>query len=354
MSVTKLFLFLLTCSIYFNASAQDVHFSQFSMSPMLLNPSLAGMSQGDYRIYANFRTQWNTVSGGSVYRTFAGGGDVALGRPTRFNSFAGLGVSFFSDQAGAAGFQSNRVDLTFAYHFVISKRKLSTLSFGIQGGFNHIGFDPGKATYDFDYDQSTGVVNTNQKETFARTKVYFGDIGAGIFYNANISKGSNIYLGLGFNHINQPNISFYKANNGAGYGDEKLHMKFTAHGGATVQIKEKFWMIPNFFFMLQGPAQQYNVGSLFKMQMGNKVLSRTFFYLGAQVRLTNSMVYPMTDAVIIHTRLDYKALTIGLSYDVNVSKLMPATSSFGAPEISIVFTGVSKHKPRPGYCPVML
>jgi type IX secretion system PorP/SprF family membrane protein len=354
MKANKFITLIFSLGLYLTAAAQDVHYSQFSMSPMLLNPALAGMSQGDYRIYANFRTQWNTVSDGSVYRTFAGGGDVALGRPTRFNSYAGLGLSFFSDQAGSADFQSNRVDLTFAYHFVLSKRRLMTLSFGIQGAFNHIGFDPSRATYDFSYDQSTGNVNGNQKETFARSKVYFGDIGAGVFYNVNVKKGSDIYLGLGFSHINQPNISFFKGNNGSGYGEEKLHMKFTAHGGATVQLKDKFWMIPNFFVMVQGPAQQYNLGALFKMQMGNKVLSRTFFYLGAQVRLTNSMVYPMTDAVIIHTRLDYKALTIGLSYDVNISKLMPATSTFGAPEISLVFTGVSKHKPRPGYCPVML
>src|SRR3954464_14660137 len=123
MTRIKPLLLLAAITVSLFAKAQDVHFSQFSMSPMLLNPALSGMSNGDVRIYGNFRSQWNTVAGAGAYRTFAGGADVALGKMTKYSSFAGLGISFFSDQAGTAGFQSNRVDLTFAYHFVLNRRR---------------------------------------------------------------------------------------------------------------------------------------------------------------------------------------------------------------------------------------
>src|SRR3954469_25815536 len=76
--------------------AQDIHFSQYNASPLLLNPATAGMNEGDYRAYANFRTQWMTVASGNTYRTFAGGADVSLGKMTKYNSFAGIGISFFS------------------------------------------------------------------------------------------------------------------------------------------------------------------------------------------------------------------------------------------------------------------
>src|SRR5271168_5015538 len=79
--------------------AQDVHFSQYTASPLMLNPALAGMSNGDYRAYANFRVQWPTISDGYTYRTFAAGYDMAIGKVTKFNSYAGIGISFYSDEA---------------------------------------------------------------------------------------------------------------------------------------------------------------------------------------------------------------------------------------------------------------
>jgi hypothetical protein len=62
----------------------------------------------------------------------------------------------------------------------------------------------------------------------------------------------------------------------------------------------------------------------------------------------------MADAAIIHCRFDYKGLTLGLSYDINVSKLSVSTNTFGAPEVSMMYTIKTKHKNRQGYCPVMM
>jgi type IX secretion system PorP/SprF family membrane protein len=334
--------------------AQDVHFSQFAMSPLLLNPALAGFSAGDYRAYANFRTQWNTIDGGNAYRTFAAGADMAVGKTMRNSSFAGIGVSFFSDQAGVAGFQSNNIALTAAYHIIMNRKRNMSLSMGLQGAFNMRGFDPGKATYDYDFDQATGAINTMQKESFSRSKVYFGDVGAGLFYNATLKSGTDVYIGAGLSHINQPQISFITTATANSLFNEKLYMKYTAHGGATIVLNPKLWIIPNFFLLVQGPASQYNAGAMMKIQLGNKVLTRNFLYLGAQVRIVNGMDAPMADAVVFNCRFDYKGFTVGLSYDVNISQLSVSTSTFGAPEVAVMYTIAAKHKPTPGYCPVMM
>ena len=42
--------------------AQDIHFSQFSETPLLRNPALAGIFSGDLRIQAVYRNQWNSVT----------------------------------------------------------------------------------------------------------------------------------------------------------------------------------------------------------------------------------------------------------------------------------------------------
>ena len=336
------------------AKAQDVHFSQFAMSPLLLNPSLAGLSNGDCRVYANFRTQWNTMSNGDAYRTLAAGADMAIGKSGPSGSFAGIGLSFFSDQSGAVSFNTNNISLTAAYHIMLSRRKNMSLSIGLQGGGYIRGFDVSKAIYDFNYDQSTGSVNTNQRENFSRTQVYYADVSAGLFYTTTLRSGTDMYIGTSLSHINQPRISYFSGATNPGIFNERLNMKFTAHGGASIVLNHKLWLIPNFFVMIQGPASQYNAGAMMKIQIGNRVLTRNFLYLGAQARIANAMDIPMADAVIIHARFDYKAFTIGLSYDINVSKLKVSTNTFGAPEVGVMYTIKGKHKSRALYCPIMM
>jgi type IX secretion system PorP/SprF family membrane protein len=352
MKIKKIALCLIILMPYFEPMAQDIHFSQFAMSPLLLNPALAGMSQGNYRVYTNFRTQWNTIAGGAAYRTLAGGADMAIGKTTKYSSYAGIGVSFFSDHAGAAGFQTDRVSATLAYHIVMNRERNMSLSLGLQGSVNHAGFDPGKATYDFNYDPTTGTVNTVQKESYTRSSLFYGDVGAGVFYNASLRCGTDLYSGAGLSHINQPSVNFDPGGHSTLY--EKLYMKLTLHGGASIRFKKQFWLVPNYFVMLQGSSRQYNIGMMTKMHTGNQVLSKTYLYFGVQLRIAHALAIPMADAVIIHSRIDYRRLTIGLSYDINVSSLTSSTSTFGAPEVSITYIITSKFKPKPGYCPVML
>ena len=147
--------------LFSELSAQDIHFSQYASSPLALNPALAGLNNCDYRVYVNFRTQWLTVSAGNTYRTFAGGVDMAVGKVTKYNSFAGIGISFFSDQAGDINFNSNRVDVSFAYHFMLNRRGTMQISAGLQGAFNHRSINPSKATFDSQYDPGTGTVDPN-------------------------------------------------------------------------------------------------------------------------------------------------------------------------------------------------
>ena len=327
-------------------SAQDIHFSQYNASPMLLNPALAGMSTCDYRVYANFRTQWLNVSSGNTYRTFAGGADMAIGKVTKYNSFAGIGVSFFADQAGDIGYNTNRVDLTFAYHFMLNKKGTMQISAGLQGGFNYNTIDPSKATFDSQYNGSTGNVDPDGvRESFARTRVLFGDAGLGLLYSAMTKKSTNIYFGVGLSHLNQPKISF-GPNGQDALGNERLPMKVTLHGGVAVPVGKRLSVMPNFLVLIQGTSYEFNVGCNLKTALGNTTTSKTALSIGAQYR-------GLLDAVILNAKIDVKGFSCGLSYDINVSKLLPASRTVGAPEISIMYQGCARKKPKPGHCPVM-
>jgi type IX secretion system PorP/SprF family membrane protein len=328
-------------------AAQDIHFSQYNSSPMVLNPALAGMNAGDYRAYANFRTQWVTLSKSNTYRTFAGGADVALGKFTKANSFAGLGLSFFSDQAGDLNLNSNHVDLSFAYHFMLNRKGTMQLSAGLQGGLNVRSINQSRAIYGSQYDPNTGTVDANgNREYFGKSRIIFADAAVGLLYSAMTRKGTNVYCGFALSHINQPKISFQPSGIDGATKAEKLAMKITIHGGATIPVTDRVDIMPNFMVLVQGTAYEFNVGCHLKSKLGNIKLSKTALSFGAQYR-------GLYDAVIVSSRLDVKGFSMGLSYDFNISKLLPATKTVGAPEISLMYQGAFRKKPRPGHCPTM-
>lgn len=348
-SVLKAFMIAGVFLISNALTAQDVHFSQYNSSPLLLNPAMAGLDNGDYRVYANYRIQWPTVSDGNTYRTFAAGGDMAIGKITKYNSYAGIGVSFFTDQAGAINLSTDRLSLSLAYHFMLDHRGTQQLSAGLQGSFNYRSIDPSLATFDGQYDPATGTVDpTNGRESFGRTKIIYGDAGLGLLYSGMIKDRTNIYFGFGLDHVNQPNISFYPSEQEiSGNGGQKLYIKETLHGGLAIPVGSRVSIMPNYLVLIQGPSHEFDLGTNIKTILGNDArTSTTAIHFGVQYR-------GLVDAVIANARVDVKGFSCGLSYDFNVSKLLPASHTVGAPEIALIYQGATRKKPLPGHCPVM-
>ena len=44
--------------VVFNLNSQDIHFSQFYMSPLNLNPAMTGVMNGNIRLTGNYWNQW--------------------------------------------------------------------------------------------------------------------------------------------------------------------------------------------------------------------------------------------------------------------------------------------------------
>jgi type IX secretion system PorP/SprF family membrane protein len=329
--------------------AQDTHYSQYNLAPLQLNPALAGLNNCDYRLVANARTQWNLVSGsGNTYSTFGASADFAVGKVTKFNSFAGVGVQVGSDISGATAYNTDRAAVTAAYHFMLDRRGNASISAGLQFAFNYRGFNASKSTFDDQYNPMTGRYDPSLPgENFSRTSMVYIDAGVGLLYNQYFKrKRNNLYFGLAIDHVNQPNISWQTPglfNNTS--SDDKLFAKVTIHGGGSFQVGDKVWIMPSFMLLFQGPAQEYDFGSMVRFRVGNNI-STSFLYFGAQFRAPY-------DAFILQTRFDYKGFTLGFSYDINVSKLIPASQTLGAPELAIMYTGCMRKKPHPFLCPTL-
>lgn len=50
--------------------AQDIHFSQFYMAPLFLNPAMTGVMNCNHRVIANYRNQWASILRSNAYNTY--------------------------------------------------------------------------------------------------------------------------------------------------------------------------------------------------------------------------------------------------------------------------------------------
>ena len=84
-----------------SVQAQDIHFSQFYLSPINLNPAMTGVMNCNGRFVVNYRNQWSSVLS-DPYSTFAGSYDARV--PVGRDDFFGWGVSMYADKAGTSEF----------------------------------------------------------------------------------------------------------------------------------------------------------------------------------------------------------------------------------------------------------
>src|SRR5215813_11273183 len=111
----------------FLANGQDIHFSQFFQTPLLRNPSLAGIYTGDVRVQAVYRDQWNSVT--DAYKTASLDGEYKM--PVgKLNDYVTFGMELLYDKAGTIAWTSTYVYPTINYHKSLSEDRNRYLSLG--------------------------------------------------------------------------------------------------------------------------------------------------------------------------------------------------------------------------------
>ncbi|MBI3509357.1 MAG: PorP/SprF family type IX secretion system membrane protein [Bacteroidetes bacterium] len=324
------------------SSAQDIHFSQLSETPLLLNPAMAGLAH-DFMAVINYKDQWRSVTN-NPFKTFNVSTDAAFMKKSN-GSHAGVGLDFFSDRAGDGAMGTTTGQIHLSGVLAISDNSL--LSAGIYGGFGQRSLSYDKFYWDNQYVGGALDLNAPSMEPTTFSNRTYADMGAGLawFYgkgHATISSNDQRTMNAGFSvqHINQPVYSFY------GNTDKRLPMKMVAHGNADIGLKNYSLILePGYIIMIQGGHHEINTGMLVKyiMQEASHYTGRknpAAFVLGGY--------YRFGDALNIVTAYELNTLRIGFSYDVNLSNLTVASKSRGGFELSLRYmmtnTGDNKNK----------
>ena len=110
------FVLILLLAFAVNLKAQDIHFSQLSVSKIGLNPAIVGNQSADYKATFQKRTQWASVA--IPFSTIAFGFETL---DIFKNTSAGL--QFANDVAGDASFTTSQFNAAVNRTFSIDKDK---------------------------------------------------------------------------------------------------------------------------------------------------------------------------------------------------------------------------------------
>jgi len=363
--VMRKFLRLLLVLIPFGAFSQDIHFSQFYMSPLNLNPALTGVMNCKMRFVANYRNQWAPVLKANAFNTFNMSFDQKI--PVGRYDYFGFGGTFWGDKAGALDFSTIQFKMSGSYSKRMAGSRTSAhyLVFGADASLNSRSVKFHNAIWGNQITPNGPDPTLPGDPSLLDPGFLFADLTVGLLWFSVLDKKNNYYFGLAYSHLNEPlqnNILDLPVNN---YTPAPLYPKLTVHGGGVFAMNRQTSLVPGIVSFFQGPHWQLNGGTSFRFNMGKSKYDEQSFQLGLWARLANSErtetppvgqvggTYKnglLMDALILSTRFDYNKFGIGISYDINVSGLRQASAANNSFELSFIYNICGPEK-RGIYCP---
>lgn len=309
--------------------AQDIGFSQFYDQPLLRNPALAGIFNGDVRFTASYRNQWQTVT--IPYRTFGLSSEIKFPMQIMNADFTGtLGMEIFRDVAGTSEFSTTQI--LPALNLSVRTGQNSFLSAGFMAGVMQQRFDPSKLVLNDQF-----VANSNGSfiilpytgQVFNNTNVNYFDLSAGLTYKSSLNENVDYYLGAGLFHITDPSVGFFEGSK------IMLNKKIAFNAGLSNAIGDANELIlyADYFDQYTNNFKRVGINTT---QLGI-MYNHIFYNSDGDKSITGGMLYRWNDALIPVIQLELSKFKIGASYDVNVSKLTVASQARGGFEITLSY-----------------
>ncbi len=334
----KSYIFLgLLGSITFTTFGQDIHFSQFNGSLLNLSPAHTGFFDGDYRIGAIYRSQWQTVP--VKYNTFSLHGEKVIKPRNLENNKIGLGILFNSDRAGDARYGTSQAYFSGSYIMSGFEDTTLTVAFGGSLGWCQVGFDYTKMTFDNQYDGLTYNAALSPNERFGWTSRNFVDFNVGAVIQKSFNSKHRLSYAFGAFHLTSPNISYQ------GNDESNLDIKFTNCLSYNTAIKENTDLIAEALFSSQG---RY-------MELIPHVSLKYYFEKKENKAILGGLCFRAQDAVILRLGYTNQTMQSGIAYDINISRFTPATNRRGGFEIFINYiikvkpSFIARKRPCPRY-----
>lgn len=303
----------------FSVKAQDIHFSQFSKSTFLLNPSLTSFQENDYKATLQRRSQWESV--GEPFNTLT----ISAERKNLFPSHS-LGIQFLNDIAGDAKFKTTGFNFLYSKLFNVTKINFLSIAAGA-GVFQR--------TLSFD------ELIFSEEEIYENINFWFPEFNLGISNKYLLNRKTKVVNGISFFHLNRPKQSLTGDNN------VRLKRKTNFHSFLYYSINNTLLISPKIFYSIQDKDNEtvFALDSEYLLEADKKII------------LKSGISYRRKDAIIYNFGMRIDNLESLISYDFNTSSLSEATNNKGGFEFVFVYIWDIKQKEKtvePKQCPKYL
>ncbi|MBB3696457.1 PorP/SprF family type IX secretion system membrane protein [Flammeovirga yaeyamensis] len=315
---------LISVLAYGKTFAQDTQFSQYYATPLYLNPALTG-STGETRAIVNYRNQWVGLPAG--IQSFIASFDHNF----KYKRFS-LGAIIKNDNYGVnEGTPLKHSSFTASGSYTIPINKYTGLNVGLQVGYGQNKLDIAALVFNDQLD-SFGFTGGATNEPFIHSQRSYADVNSGVMLY-----GEKYWVGIGYYHMNRPNISFIGERN-------FLPSRITIEGGYMIPLEYKGHRthIPDYkrksmtlavHYQSQGKNDQLSIGGYFHYQP----LLIGVWYRGLPLIKSAEKDNAVNhDAIVLLTGVKIGNLNFGYSYDITMSDLPQQHAN--SHEISLQYT----------------
>ncbi|HEY0976092.1 MAG TPA: PorP/SprF family type IX secretion system membrane protein [Flavobacteriales bacterium] len=300
-----------------DVSAQDIHFSQFFQTPYALSPASIGLFDGDYRVGGVFRQQWRSVT--VPYRTFGIGGDA---RDLAGVKGLGGGAWLYTDRAGDSRLNTFQFSLGASWTQRFGASKEQSLTLGVQGGITSINIDYTALRFDAQYNGFQYDASLGNNEQFQRDALSHPDLHTGLTYRNAPDPRHELQIGVALFNLTKPDIAFFEA------APSPLDQRTVIHALGRFPVAPKLDVMPMLQWMGQGPFREFDIGGAVRY-----ILLDRYGLLRA---VRGGLYMRAADAGYAYAGLEHDDWLFGLSYDLNLSRLVPASRNRGGFELTAI------------------
>ena len=322
----KFYTLVMMICIHQICMAQDFTFSQFYEQPLLRNPALSGLFNGDIRVSTAYRDQWGSIT--VPYRTTALSIEhkIPIGK---HDDVLTAGLQMSMDGAGDIRLKRTQLLPAINFHKSLNAERDTYLSLAFMGGPVTSQFDASQLKLGDQYRDGYSSSNASAQPILNNGYSYW-DLSTGLCFSTVFENQTKFYVAAGLSHFTRPTIHSVTTTE-ASFLAPKLSLNIGTNGKAG----DRGHFIAFADYYSQNGNHQLLGGVMYGMDLTEYDSEEpATIYAGSFLR--------WGDALIPVIKMDFNHMSIGVSYDANVSKLNVASNWRGGLELTASYRGFLK------------
>lgn len=326
----RILLFIVTVTAFATnkSQAQDFTFSQFYEQPLLRNPALAGLFTGDLRISMAYRDQWGSVTVPFRTTSLSIEHKIPVGNN---HDVLTVGTQMSMDGAGDIRLKRTQLLPAINFHKSLNEERDTYLSIAFMGGPVSSQFDASQLKFGDQFLNGAYSANNSSSQSITNSSYSYWDLSTGLCFSTVFNNNTKFYAAAGISHITKPTIRSVTTTQA-----DFLAPKFMFNVGANVSAGDNGHLIAFGDYYSQNGNRQLLGGLMYGIDVSrfDDEEPATSFYIGSFLR--------WNDALIPVVKMNFNNMSIGVSYDVNISKLKTVSNWRGGLELTASFSGFLK------------